>query len=510
MTETDTQETTTTFAENAPRRRVAGILLHPTSLPGRFGVGDLGRGVDRFLDWARDAGQSLWQILPLAAPDHHNAPYGGLSAFAGNSLLVSPELLVEDGLLRSEDLDDAPGSAFQVDFDAVKPWKEGLLRRAFERYCERPEAADELTACAAEPERAGWIDDWTLFMALRRQHDENGWWDWPAELRDRHPDALDTARRELADEISYHVFVEKLFTEQWRRVRAAAHERGIRIVGDVPIYVSLNSAEVWTRRELFDLDDAGQPLSVAGVPPDYFSETGQLWGNPLYRWDRMADDGYAWWIERLRVNLQLTDFVRLDHFRGFASYWRVGAGEETAVNGEWVDGPRTALFDALRAALGDLPLIAEDLGDLTPDVGELLDATALPCMRVLQFGIEDPTSIHVPHHLPIRCAAYTGTHDNDTTVGWYRSGIDDEGRRRVDAYCGPDDVHRAMIRLLYTSVAEWAVIPVQDVLGLGSEARMNTPGLTEDNWAWRLQDAALTAQHAAFLRRLAEITDRVD
>ncbi len=493
--------------------RAAGILLHPTSLPGRFGVGDLGPAADRFLDWLVQAGQAWWQILPLGPPEVHDSPYNCLSAFAGNPLLISPERLLEDGLLDSSDIDDlAVASPGCVDFAAVAAWKEPLLRRSWERFRGSGRLRDEAAAFEAAPEQA-WLADWTLFAALRHHYESRGWWDWDPELSRRRPAALDEARRRLADEVAFHGYVQFQFFRQWDRVRAEGRNRGVRILGDLPIYVAQNSAEVWARPELFDLDDAGRPLSVAGVPPDYFSETGQLWGNPLYRWDRMADDGYGWWIARLAVNLRLADRVRLDHFRAFASYWKVPAGDETAAGGEWVDGPRLPLFDAFREALGDLPLIAEDLGEITPDVEELLAALGLPGMRVLQFGFDDSESLHAVHNLPPHCVVYSGTHDNDTTTGWYGD-LEPGTREWVRDYCGlgPDadgsDVARAMIRLAYTSAAELAVVPVQDVLGLGSAARMNTPAVSGGNWLWRLREGELRREHAERLARLAEISGR--
>lgn len=499
------------------QHRTAGVLLHPTSLPGRFGVGDLGPELARFLEWVAAAGQSIWQVLPLGPPDFHNAPYGCLSAFAGNPLLISPELLVAEELLPEEELQEAPGNPDWVDFGAVKPWKERLLRQACQRFLERSNAENELTTFTNAPEQRAWLDDWVLFEALRNRHEDGGWWDWPAEIRDRDPAALNAARGELASEIRYQTFVQWVFFRQWDAVRKKAAEHGLQILGDIPIYVSWNSAEVWSRPDLFDLDANGYPLSVAGVPPDYFSETGQLWGNPIFRWDRMAEEGYAWWVERLRANLRLADVVRLDHFRAFASYWRVPAGEETAINGEWVPGPRTAFFDAVGEALGhsldDLPLLAEDLGEVTPDVGELLEAVGLPCMRVLQFGFDNPDSIHAPHNLPRHSIAYTGTHDNNTTAGWY-AGLEHDARCVVNDYCGvsedasPETFVHAMVRTLYASVAQRVVIPVQDVLALPTTARMNLPGDSEGNWQWRLPPGRLTHEHAGALRHLAWLTGR--
>jgi len=493
-------------------RRTAGILLHPTSLPGPFGVGDLGRGVDRFLRWARDAGQSLWQLLPLVPPGSHGSPYDGLSAFAGNPLLISPELLVEGGLLDRADLDGAPHlPPDRVDFEAVAAWKDAVLRRSHERFERRApaELRERFAGFSSAPAQRPWLDHWALFMALRRRH-PRGWWEWPRPLARRHPEALEQARREEAAEIDYQRYLQFLFFTQWQRVREVAHRLGVRIFGDVPIYVARDSAEVWARPELFELDDELRPEAVAGVPPDYFSDTGQLWGNPLYRWDRLAEDGYKWWIARLAANLRLTDLVRLDHFRGFAGYWRVPVPAETAEGGEWRPGPGAELFDACRRALGELPLVAEDLGVITPEVTELRHRLGLPGMKVLQFAFDDPDSEHLPHRLERRSYLYTGTHDNDTAAGWYGK-LGDDSRRRFHRYAGAggEEPHWTLVRLAYTSVAEGAVVPVQDLLGLGSEARMNTPARAAGNWRWRLEEGALDDRLAGRLRELAEVSGRL-
>ncbi len=492
--------------------RAAGLLLHPTSLPGRFGIGDLGPEADRFLDWARNAGQSWWQVLPLGPPGGHNAPYSCLSAFAGNPLLISPELLFQQGWLERTDLDVVPSvSVEHVDFAAVKPWKAAVLRRSWEYFQSRAGAADRrrLERFEQAPENA-WLDDWALFTALRRRRAGAGWWQWEPALKQREPAALEAARRAEGDEIAFQHYLQWQFFSQWHRIRERAHRCGIRILGDLPIYVAWDSAEVWANPQLFDLDGEGHPRAVAGVPPDDFSDTGQLWGNPLYRWQRMAADGYAWWTARLAANLRACDRLRLDHFRGFAGYWSVPAGDETAEHGAWIDGPGLALFDAWREALGDLPLVAEDLGVITPEVEELRRAAGLPGIKVLQFAFGEADSDHLPHRLERRCVVYTGTHDNDTTAGWYHD-LDRRTRRRVRRYTGAGRrrIHRALIRLAYTSVAELAIVPVQDVLGLSTEARMNKPAVAEGNWAWRLSPGALDADAANRLRSLAEVSGRL-
>ncbi|MCP3960416.1 MAG: 4-alpha-glucanotransferase [bacterium] len=492
-------------------RRSSGILLHPTSLPGRFGIGDLGPEADRFLDWVRDAGAGWWQVLPLTAPDSHGSPYSCPSAFAGNPLLISPELLHRQGLLEDSDLDDVPAfPAGRVAFAEVGAWKSRLLRRSWELFGRRATAEQRESLERFRETKRAWLDDWTLFATLKRHHEDRGWWQWDDALRRREPDAIEAARREHGDEIDVHAYLQWLFFDQWQRLKDAARERGIRMIGDLPIYVALDSAEVWASPWLFELDDDGRPLAVSGCPPDDYSDTGQLWGNPLYRWDRMAEDGYSWWVARLSAALETSDLVRIDHFRGFAGFWRVPAGDETAENGAWVDGPGMALFDALREALGELPLIAEDLGVITPDVEELRRDAGLPGMKVLQFAFGAPNSEYLPHRYERDSVVYTGTHDNDTTRGWYR-GLDRAAKRRVRAYSGSGArrVHQALIRLAYTSAADLAVVPMQDVLGLGSEARMNTPAVEGGNWSWRLEESMLDPKAAGRLRSLAELTGRL-
>jgi 4-alpha-glucanotransferase len=490
--------------------RRAGVLAHPTSLPGPFLVGDLGPASERFLAWLEAAGQSIWQVLPLGPTGEAGSPYVARSSFAGNPVLISPERLVEDGLVPPEALAGAPPIAERVDLDLAERWKERLLREAWERFRRSPPPAlrDELRAFAADPAHA-WLPDWELFSALRAAQRGRCWVEWPEPLARRDPGALEEARRELLVETGYHRFVQFLFFSQWGRLRAAARRRGIAVLGDVPMYVAHDSADVWAHPELFDLDASGRPRHVAGVPPDYFSPTGQRWGNPLYRWERMAGDGFRWWVERLRANLELADWVRLDHFRGLAAYWEVPAAEASALHGRWVPGPGMALLEALRAALGDLPIVAEDLGVITPDVEELRDRAGLPGMRVLQFAFGEEDSSHLPHrHVP-HCLVYTGTHDNDTTLGWFVAASAGE-RERVLDYVGGDGIepHWDLIRAAATSVAEWAIVPLQDVLGLGSEARMNTPGQSAGNWSWRAAADALRGEEARRLGRLARLTGR--
>ena len=492
--------------------RVAGILLHPTSLPGRFGIGDLGPGADRFLDWMEEAGQKLWQILPLGPTAFGNSPYGCLSAFAGNPLLISPEELLAEGLLEEPELEGAPlGVEAEVDFGAVIPWKKELLRAAHRRFlAKRPAGlSGAFSAFVEDPTQAYWLEDWALFAALKSRYGGREWAAWEKPIRLREPKAVARVRKELSAEVDYRRFVQFVFFRQWARVKGEANRRGIQVMGDVPIYVACDSADVWAHRRLFTLDEEGKPETVAGVPPDYFSETGQLWGNPLYRWDRMAEEHFAWWIERVKLNWRLADLVRVDHFRGFAGFWEVAATEKTAVNGRWVEAPGKRLFTAIKAVLGEVPFVAEDLGVITDEVRELLEATGFPGMKVLQFAFAGDDQEYQPHrHVP-NCVVYTGTHDNETTRGWW-DGSDEATRERVREYLGTDgrDVCGDLIRAAYTSVAERAVVPAPDVFGLGNEARMNTPGKDRGNWAWRARREDFTPKRAERLARLARLTGR--
>jgi len=477
--------------------RRAGILLHPTSLPGRHGIGDAGPNAIRFLDWAASAGLSVWQVLPLGPTGVGNSPYSAFSNFARNPLLISPERLVEAGLLSPSVLEVVPGfPENRVDFAGTRAWRERLLRRAWDvaRAGATPsarEAREAATAWASSEAQATWLPDWTLYAAIKERHEGSAWMGWAPSLAQREPAAMAEAEAALGVAREYHAFVQWLFAWQWGSVRAAARERGIAILGDIPIYPAMDSAEVWARRDLFQFGPDGLPESVAGVPPDYFSDTGQLWGNPLYRWDRHEADGFAWWTARVRAALGDCDLLRLDHFRGFAGYWAVPAGAKSATaaaGGRWLPGPGMRLFTALRAALGGLPLVAEDLGDIDDGVRDLLRETGLPGMRVLQFGLLDATSTHHPANHVANCVAYTGTHDNDTARGWFEA-LTAEERTRVLATVGGDgsDIAWAMIRCAMASPARLAVVPMQDVLGLGSAARMNTPSEPEGNWAWRMK-----------------------
>ncbi len=492
--------------------RSAGILLHPTSLPGPFGIGDLGPAADRFLDWMAAASQTLWQVLPLGPTGAGSSPYTAASAFAGNPLLISPEILVSEGLLPGDALEDRPGSGpGRVDFVAVRPWKERLLSLSWRYFPRRGAAAarEAYDAFLEAPEQSDWLADWALFAAIKSRYGGQSWIDWDASLALREPEALASARLELAEEIALQRYLQFLFSRQWDRVRRLARERGISVIGDLPIYVAHDSADVWAHQELFELDRTGRPTSVAGVPPDYFSETGQLWGNPLYRWDRLREEKHEWWIARIRSGLRTCDLLRIDHFRAFAAYWSVAASEKTALSGRWLPGPGRRLFDDAREALGRLPILAEDLGIITQEVRDLLAALGFPGMKVLQFAFFEPDSEYLPHRYTRNCVVYTGTHDNDTARGWY-AGLNPEERQRVEDYLGCDgrEIEWALIRAAYASVADRAIVPMQDVLGLGSEARMNTPAEPAGNWGWRAAEEAFTAETAGRLLRLTGLTGR--
>ncbi len=491
--------------------RTAGILLHPTSLPGPHGIGDLGEGAYRFVDYLVDAGQQIWQVLPLGPTGYGNSPYAARSAFAGNPLLISLEQLRDDGLLDDADLGDCPEFSLDtVEFDAVAAWKLDRLRRAYGRTLAPGNAAWQEQLAGFSVANSDWLDDYALFMALREAHAGVSWSEWGEAIRARRPEALQAAQRDLADELAFQQFLQFVFAAQWQAVKEYANDRGIQIMGDLPIFVAYDSADVWGHPELFTLDSEGRPLVVAGVPPDYFSATGQRWGNPLYRWDALQQSGYRWWIERFRVQLRAVDMLRIDHFRGFEQCWEIPAERDTAEHGRWVTGPGAELFRAVEATLGALPLVAEDLGIITPAVEALRRELGLPGMRVLQFAFgDDARNPYLPHNYQRDTVVYTGTHDNDTTAGWFAAASEQE-RRAVQTYLARDgsDIAHDLIRLAYASVASTAIVPLQDVLGAGSEARMNLPGRAEGNWAWRYRSEALQQSHSAWLAGMVETFGR--
>jgi 4-alpha-glucanotransferase len=487
-------------------QRSAGILLHPTSLPGPYGIGDLGPAAFAWVDALVRARQTWWQVLPLGPTGYGDSPYQCFSAFAGNPYLVSPELLLQDGLLAPEDLAGVHFNGGRVDYGTVIPFKVRLLGRAWERFrrgAAKPLQAEFEKFCV---DHRPWLEDFALFMALKDTEEGAGWQDWPLPLVLRQPAALQEAHRRLAPMVGQHRFRQFLVFRQWGAVRQYARERGIKLVGDLPIFVSADSADVWANPDLFLLDDERRPTVVAGVPPDYFSATGQLWGNPLYNWERLRQTGYAWWLARVRAVLEQVDVVRIDHFRGFEAYWEVPAGEPTAQNGRWVKAPGADLFERLRVAMGGLPLLAEDLGLITPEVDELRERFHLPGMRILQFAFGGgPDNRYLPHHYVRNTVVYTGTHDNDTTAGWFAN-MPEHERNFVRRYLPMTNDNPAwdFLRVAWSSVADYALAPLQDVLGLGNEARMNLPGRADGNWGWRFSSEMLS-DHV--LGRLAELTE---
>ena len=475
--------------------RTSGILLHPTSLPGPLGAGDFGSDAYKFVDWLVTAGQTWWQLLPLGEIGPGNSPYMSSSAFAGNLLLIDLAELASHGWLKAKDLEPHPGfQSDHVDFTLLRPYRLERLRRAAKSFFgQRNKIAEDEKLLSVHSyddfcrTECTWLDDYALFMAINEHEKGHEWSHWPVELAKREPQALQLAAEFCADEIRFWKFCQWCFARQWSLLKQYANERGVRVIGDVPIFVAYQSADVWANQELFELDESGYPTVVAGVPPDYFSKTGQLWGNPLYRWDAHEKTSYAWWIARVRHAFKLFDLVRIDHFRGFAAYWEIPADAPTAIHGKWTPGPGAKLFEAFQNALGNLPIIAEDLGMITPDVVALRERFKFPGMRILQFAFsEDDNHPFLPHHYVPNSVAYTGTHDNDTSIGWWNSATPAE-RSFAQKYLGSDgqQIQLDMIRAISNSAANTVIIPMQDVLGLSGEHRMNFPGHQKDNWEWR-------------------------
>jgi 4-alpha-glucanotransferase len=491
--------------------RSSGVLLHPTSLPGPYGIGDLGPEAYRLIDFLIMAKQSLWQVLPLGPTGYGDSPYASFSSHAGNPLLINLEKLVEEGDLSPDALQVVPGfPAHRVDYGTVIAYKMRLLREAAARFRARGDTLRRRSFEAFRERKKHWLDDYALFMALKRVHQHAMWNTWELDMIQRRPQALARWTRELADEIYFHRYTQFQFFEQWAALRRYANERGIKIIGDIPIFVAPDSADAWANPEIFHMDEQGQLTVVAGVPPDYFSATGQRWGNPLYRWDVVAGDGFRWWIERIQSVLEMVDILRIDHFRGFQDYWEIPAGEPTAVKGRWLPGPGDAFFDALRDALGDLPIIAEDLGMISDEVRALRKRVGLPGMKVLHFAFsEGAEHEYLPHNYTSDYVVYLGTHDNDTTLGWFNA-LPQQERDFVLRYLGQDghDIVWAMIHLAFMSVADMAIVTAQDLLKLGSQARMNTPGVLGGNWEWRYRPGALDETIAHWLGELAETFGR--
>jgi 4-alpha-glucanotransferase len=494
-----------------PFPRLAGILLHPISLPSRGGIGDLGPAAYEFVDFLAAGRQGLWQVLPLGPPANGTSPYSSTSAFAGNPLLISLERLADRGWIDKARLQELPQEVSRIDYGEVSRHKLPLLAEAAENFLTRNNSNGSGRFGKFCQDNDWWLEDFVLFDALRNRYNGESWKHWPSDLARRTPAALEQARSELNSDLSLGRVVQFFFYEQWHALRVHCALHSIRVVGDIAIFVDYDSADVWANRDMFRLKDDLEPEVVSGVPPDAFSATGQRWGNPLYNWAAMKARDYLWWTRRLRWATQICDYIRLDHFRGFAQFWEIPANDPTAVNGRWVDGPTDDLFITLKESLGSLPFFAEDLGVITPDVTALRERHKIPGMAVLQFGFGDPGAhIYLPHRLTPDCVIYTGTHDNDTTVGWWKS-LSENERRAVEALVGrgDDGINWALIRLAQSSVAEFCVAPLQDILGLGSEARLNIPSTHDGNYHWRYQSGSLKDDLAKRLANLAEVTDRL-
>ncbi len=498
-------------------KRAGGILLHPTALPGPHGIGTLGTMAFSFLNWMEEAGQSYWQICPLAPTGYGDSPYQGFSAFAGNPNLIDLEELMSLGLLNKTDLDqlqDLPDD--YVNFGRLIPLKNAALQQAWKRYSSgyRAEGMEE-GFNDFRVEAAPWLEDFCLFMVLKTRHNGQSWDEWEAPYRFRESAALSEILALSEDELEYHSFVQYLFYRQWSELKSKANQKGINIIGDLPIFIAFDSSDCWANPELFQLDKSRHPINFAGVPPDYFSASGQLWGNPLYDWERMEKNGFSWWISILKSKLEQFDALRIDHFRGFSAYWSVPYGENTAINGQWIPAPGSKLFSKVREVLGDLPIIAEDLGVITEDVVELIHECGLPGMKVLQFAFDSSEeNDYLPHNYEKNCIVYTGTHDNDTSAGWFSTAAEHDRETALSYLNLPPSaesgaVTAAMVRTAIASAANLAIIPVQDILELGSEARFNTPGTLGGNWIWRADEESFNSETAARLMKLTRVYGRL-
>lgn len=487
-------------------QRASGILLHPTSLPGPFRVGDLGKGAALFVDFLAEAGQNVWQILPLGPTGYGHSPYNALSAFAGNPALIDLQTLANDGELDKDKLARAIENSNELNFDQVHQAKADLLKDAGRQFFQNPnnqrlQAFD--TFCTKQSD---WLEDFALFMALREAFSGQAWFQWPDNLRTREPLALKEWRNKLADSCRLHSYQQFVFFEQWHRIKGYANEKGIRIFGDIPIFVAYDSSDVWANQHLFQLDDKGRATSVAGVPPDYFSKTGQRWGNPLYRWDQLEAEEFRWWLRRFEHQFLCSDLVRIDHFRGFQACWSIPANEETAVNGHWEEVPGRKLFERLHEQRTELPIIAEDLGIITPEVEQLRDDFAFPGMKILQFAFDSgPTNPYLPENHTVNSVVYTGTHDNNTTLGWWKS-LTKTQKDQVGSYLGTSNPEMpwALIRMAMESIANLCITPCQDFLELDKDARFNTPGQATGNWEWQVLPHDLSAALAMRIKTLTE------
>jgi 4-alpha-glucanotransferase len=492
-------------------KRSSGLLLHITSLPGKYGIGTMGKEAFAFVDFLEKAGQKIWQILPLGHTGYGDSPYQCFSAFAGNPLLIDLDLLVKNGFLANPDLPkDKNFNDDNVDFGRVFTYKYPILRKAFKRFKENQNQKVKEDYRQFVEESRIWLDDYAFFMALKDHFGGKSWSQWNNDIKTRQDDAMASYRYELDNEIKFYYFVQYAFYTQWQALKKYANQKGISIIGDIPLYVAADSSDAWANTHLFDYDKDLNPITVAGVPPDYFSVTGQLWGNPIYKWDVHKQDGFAWWIERVKANLVLYDTIRIDHFRGLAAYWAVPFGAETAINGQWIDAPGKELMRAIINALGDAPIIAEDLGVITPDVEELRDGFNLPGMKILQFAFDSgEENDFMPHTFVKNCVVYTGTHDNDTTLGQYKSVKPEDRKQMKDYFClDPKDPAWSFVKLAWSSVADVAIAPLQDILRLGGHARMNFPGKAAGNWMWRFKKQDLKTQHAKELLKITKLYGR--
>ncbi|MBC5795116.1 4-alpha-glucanotransferase [Sphaerospermopsis sp. LEGE 00249] len=496
-----------------PFPRSSGILLHPTCFPSRFGIGDLGDKAYRFIDFLKDSYQQYWQVLPLGPTGYGNSPYMCYSAMAGNHLLISPDKLVDEGLLSEADFANLPAfPADKVDFERVIAIKTNLLKKACENFKHHATAIQRKAFHTFCNTRGYWLDNYALFMALKDAHNGASWYSWELELTKRETAALARMEQELTQEIFYYKFIQYEFFRQWSELKNYANQNGVDIIGDIPIYVAHDSADVWANPEFFALDEeTGAAALMAGVPPDYFSATGQLWGNPVYNWEKLQKQDFKWWVQRFEAMLDYVDIIRIDHFRGFEAYWAVPQGEETAINGEWIKAPGVEFFAVIKQKLGKLPILAEDLGIITEEVEALRDQFEFPGMKVLQFAFgSDPGNPFLPFNYPRNAVVYTGTHDNDTTLGWFNTTNDYE-KQNLLLYLGnisPDGINWDLIRLALSSIANQAIIPLQDVLGLATQARMNYPSTAEGNWEWRYQQEVLTKELSDRLKILTNLYGR--
>ncbi len=493
--------------------RSSGILFHPTSLPGKYGIGTLGKEAYAFIDFLKKSRQKLWQIFPLGPTGYGDSPYQSFSSFAGNPYLIDFDLLIEAHLLSEEDLRDVffGDNEEYIDYGAIYNQKYPLLRKAYENFksSDNHEMRENLEHFKRE--NASWLNDYSLYISLKNHFNGLPWNEWAHDIKNREHGAMEHYKNELVDDIEYHNFIQFLFFKQWGDVKRYANENGIKIIGDIPIFVAADSSDAWANPEIFLFDEERKPVKVAGVPPDYFSATGQLWGNPLYNWQKLKETNYSWWVERVRANLSTCDIIRIDHFRGFEAYWAVPYGDDTAINGQWEPGPGIDLFNAIKSQLGELPIIAEDLGLMTQGVIDLREATGFPGMKILGFAFDSgEENDYLPHTYTKNCVVYTGTHDNDTLIGWFQK-AKEEDRQFARDYLNSrsdDEIHWNAIRGAWSSVANMAISPVQDFLGLGSEARINTPGVAAGNWQWRLRHGVLTDELAERIAKLTKVYSR--